>query len=448
MAGLGKIVSRGLMRGFVRRSLWLVVISGLALSVIIPYLMYYDDVEHYKTESIYLINRFIEKDLGFELKEILRDPALKERIEARIDAFMTASSLVEFKLWAADTTNLFAYADPSMIGKKFTENEDLIETIESRSAKVEVEEPHDIETLALREYGSIFEIYVPVIRDGKAVGAVEVYRLAPSYRLIGPHTFVVPVVAIALLVLVYALMYGSFRGAARSIVEYDERLVEAYSSLGSSYFDTIRSLIKALEFRDMETEGHSERVVALSVELANRLGLSRREKGKLILGSYLHDIGKIGVSDTILLKPGRLSEQEREIMKTHVTKGYEIIRDVEILRDASDVVLGHHERWDGSGYPSGRSGENIPISARIFALVDVFDALMSKRPYKEALSYEETMEIIGSESEAHFDPRVVDAFRGITKLDVMGIMNEAEFSKIAAFVNEVLKDYISVDARA
>lgn len=446
MPGLGRKVSKNLMKGFVRRSLWLVIISCLVLTAIIPALMYYNDVEHYKAESIYLISQFIEKDLDFEIPDMLRDRTLRERMETRIDAFMTASSLVEFKLWAADTTNVYSYADPSIIGHMFPDNSALIETLKSRNAEVVVEKPQEVENEALRGHGNIFEIYVPVIRNDKAVGAVEVYRLAPSYKFFGPHTFVVPVVALGLYLLVYTLMYGSFKGAARRIIEYDQRLGSAYNSLGRSYFDTVRSLIKALEFRDMETEGHSERVLALSVELANRLDLSSREKGKLILGSYLHDIGKIGIPDNILLKEGRLNDKERGIMKTHVIKGYEIIADVEILKDASDVVLGHHEKWDGSGYPSGVSGEDIPVTARIFALVDVFDALMSKRPYKEALSYEESLVIISSDSGSHFDPRVVEAFCSFAKQDLIGTMSEAEFSKVAATINEVLKGYISVES--
>jgi len=448
MASLGRRVSDGLMRGFVRRSLWLVIISCIALSMIIPYLMYYSDLEHYKAESVYLISRFIEKDLDFDLKQMLSDTNLRARMVARIDAFMTASSLVEFKLWASDTTNVYSYVDPSMIGKRFTDNRDLLDTLESMHAEVEVEEPHDQENISLKKYGRIFEIYVPVLKDGKAVGAVEVYRLAPSYKLVGPHTFMVPLVAIGLFILVYTIMYGSFKGAARRIMDYDERLGDSYATLGRSYFDTIRSLIKALEFRDMETEGHSERVVALSVELANRMALNRSEKGKLILGAYLHDIGKIGISDNILLKQGRLNEDERKVMKTHVSKGYEIIRDINILSDASDVVLGHHEKWDGSGYPSGIKGENIPVSARIFALVDVFDALMSKRPYKEAFSYEETCGIIKTDSGYHFDPRVVEAFETFSKQEIMAIMSEAEFTKIAAYVNDVLTDYIAVKTTA
>lgn len=133
----------------------------------------------------------------------------------------------------------------------------------------------------------------------------------------------------------------------------------------------------------------------------------------LIKGAFLHDVGKIGIRDVILLKPGRLHEDEFRIMKQHVNHGLDITGRSPWLRDAAAVVGGHHEKFDGSGYPSGLAGENIPVEARIFAIADVFDALTSRRPYKEPLSYEATMEILEEGGGSHFDPALLDAFRRI-----------------------------------
>lgn len=173
----------------------------------------------------------------------------------------------------------------------------------------------------------------------------------------------------------------------------------------------IRALGLALEYRDRETKGHTDRVTALSGSIARGIGLDDEMREALRWGAYLHDIGKISIPDPILLKPGALDEQEWLTMKSHPASGYEFARALGFLPQASlDVVLYHHERWDGTGYPKGLSGPDIPIGGRIFAVADVFDALVSARPYKPAWSLDEARREIDRQSGVHFDPDVVSAF--------------------------------------
>lgn len=439
-------VAASLLTDFFGRAFCLVALSCTVLIVAIPALMYFDDIRTYKKDSVEQIQRFIETELSFDLGLLLTDKQIASGMAQKIRTVMHTSNMVEFKIWNAEGVNLYSFSDPSMIGDKFPDNTDLLETIASGRASAEVEEPLEAENINLGiKEKKLFEVYVPVKRQGRIVGAVEVYRVAPSYSLLGLHTFIVPLVAIAMFVLLYLFLYGNIRKAVGRLVSYDKQLESAYGSLGRSYFDTIRSLVKALELRDMDTEGHSERVVSLSILLARQLGLDEQSYGTLVLGSYLHDIGKIGVPDEILQKQGRLTDDEREVIKEHVQKGYEIIRDVEILKEAKDVVLGHHEKWDGSGYPGGLDQNRIPITARIFALVDVFDALMNKRPYKTALPYETSRMIINAESGIHFDPDVVDAFNALSKEDIMAIMQEAQHRKVSETINNALEKLISVN---
>ena len=178
-------------------------------------------------------------------------------------------------------------------------------------------------------------------------------------------------------------------------------LLEAYNS-------SLEGWSKALDLRDHGTENHSQRVVELTVHIARKLGVKEADLIHIRRGALLHDIGKMGVPDRILLKPGKLSAEEWEIMRKHPVYAYEMLSPIRHLRQAIDIPYCHHERWDGNGYPNGLKGEEIPLAARIFAVVDAWDALTSDRPYRKALSWSEAMEIIRSESGTHFDPQIVD----------------------------------------
>lgn len=174
---------------------------------------------------------------------------------------------------------------------------------------------------------------------------------------------------------------------------------------------TLRSLGAALERRDDETGGHTARVVGLATRLAQRLGWDEEQVRALRWGAYLHDLGKIAIPDRILHKNGALDDQEKQVIRSHTTVGYEMLQDLHFLpAETLDLVRYHHERWDGTGYPSGLRGDNIPDAARIFSIVDVYDALTSERPYKSAWSPERALQEIRAGAGAHFDPQYVEAF--------------------------------------
>jgi diguanylate cyclase (GGDEF)-like protein len=179
------------------------------------------------------------------------------------------------------------------------------------------------------------------------------------------------------------------------------------------YDDTVESWARALEMRDHETKGHAERVVTLSVRMAELLGLNHEDCENIRRGALLHDIGKIAIPDSILFKQGKLSPEEWEIMKQHPVYAYNFIAPVKVLSRLLDIPYCHHEHWDGSGYPRGLSGKNIPISARIFTLVDVWDALTSDRCYRPAWTHESALEYIKEQSGQLFDPELVPIFTGM-----------------------------------
>lgn len=197
--------------------------------------------------------------------------------------------------------------------------------------------------------------------------------------------------------------------------ELSSRNAEKEREIISSHLLLMDILGRMIAKRDSNTGAHNSRVTYLSVRIAEALKLEQDQMESLIAGSFLHDIGKVAIPDAILLKPGGFIEEEWTTMKSHVFHGEQLVQNIGWLNIAYDVVASHHEKWDGSGYPRQLSGNDIPISARIFMVADVFDALCSERPYKKAFTYEESMEVIYKGANSHFDPHVVNIFSTISR---------------------------------
>jgi putative nucleotidyltransferase with HDIG domain len=220
-----------------------------------------------------------------------------------------------------------------------------------------------------------------------------------------------------------ALEHHFLRAEKRRYETYLEEMVArrtqelngALRSLGEAYRTTLKALTAALETRDLETHGHSERVVNFSLRLGRELGLDVEQLRSLEFGSLLHDIGKIGVPDAILRKPAKLNESEWVRMREHPLHGQKILRGIEFLEGAARVVAQHHEQWDGSGYPLGLKGKEIDLNARIFAVADAFDAITSDRVYRKGRGYDEARAELEAHGGQQFDPDVVEAFRRVPR---------------------------------
>jgi putative nucleotidyltransferase with HDIG domain len=246
--------------------------------------------------------------------------------------------------------------------------------------------------------GEDFVSYVatPLIAKGRVEGVLEIFhrtRLEPAGEWLDFLETLAGQAAIAL------DNAGMFYSLQRSNVD-----------LALAYDDTLTGWSRALDLRDKETEGHSQRVTEMTVRLARRMGVDDSEIVHIRRGALLHDIGKMAIPDSILHKPGSLSGDEWEIMKKHPVYAYEMLSPIAFLKPALDIPYCHHEKWDGSGYPRGLKGEQIPLAARVFAVVDVWDALRSDRPYRKARPREMVYAYVREQSGKHFDPRVVEAF--------------------------------------
>lgn len=188
------------------------------------------------------------------------------------------------------------------------------------------------------------------------------------------------------------------------------KLRESNANLTRAYDTTIEGWSNALELRDSDTQGHTQRVTELTLKVASAMGISEEEMIHVRRGALLHDIGKMAVPDAILMKPGPLTEDEQEIMRQHPMYAYNLLSPIEYLRPALVVPYCHHEWWDGSGYPRGLRGEQIPLAARIFAIADTWDALISERRYREAWTRDKVVAHIRSLAGSQFDPHLVDVF--------------------------------------
>jgi PAS domain S-box-containing protein len=243
----------------------------------------------------------------------------------------------------------------------------------------------------------------PLVAQNEVKGVIQVFMKHPFYPDVEWVNFLETLAGQAAIVVSEAHL-------VRNLQRSNQELKMAYDA-------TIIGWSSALDLRDSETEGHSQRVAELSVALAKLLGLASEELIDIHRGALLHDIGKVGVPDNILKKPGKLNKDEWIIMRKHPFYAYRLLSPIEYLRSAIDIPYCHHEKWDGSGYPRGLKGEEIPLAARIFAVVDVWDALTSDRPYREAMKPDEAFELILSQSGKHFDPVIVDLFKNLDPIN-------------------------------
>ncbi|HEY5648678.1 MAG TPA: HD domain-containing phosphohydrolase, partial [Nitrospiria bacterium] len=211
------------------------------------------------------------------------------------------------------------------------------------------------------------------------------------------------------------------------VVERTAKLQQAIEALEDTYENTLEALVAALDAREHETGNHSKRVAQYTLSLSEEFGIPPGNRIEIYRGAFLHDIGKIGVSDAILLKPGKLTPEEWKAMKEHPRIGKQILKEIGFLGEAIKTVSSHHERFDGAGYPEGIKGEAIPVGARIFSVADAFDTMTTNRPYRKALPYQSAVEEILRCSGSQFDPKVVEAFLKIPEKD--WVQTREELSK-------------------
>jgi putative nucleotidyltransferase with HDIG domain len=337
------------------------------------------------------------------------------QFQSFIQQTILSQRTVRVKVW--NSRGVVIYSDDrSLVGKRFTLDDGLEVALGGRLAS-DVSNLDKAENVGDRkQFGTLLEVYLLIhFGHGPVLGAFEIYQeYAPVAAEIGTTRGKLFGLLGGGLVILYLALFGVVRQASNTLVTQQRTLREYADELESSYNRTIGALAAAVDARDSSTEQHSERVTHLAIELGRWLGLEDTELQCLRRGALLHDVGKIGVSDAILRKPAKLTDAEWQEMRRHPEIGHSILKEVSFLVDALPVVLSHHERWDGSGYPHGLQGAAIPLQARLFAVIDAYDAITSDRPYRRGASHDEAIRRLVEDSGSHFDPAIVVAFVAMT----------------------------------
>lgn len=241
--------------------------------------------------------------------------------------------------------------------------------------------------------------------------------------------FIVGITIFIFILSIFPIIYSQYK-----------TLLDKKNDLVLSNLNMLTSLGNAIAKRDSDTNEHNYRVTYYSIKIAQSMNLDNKTMESLIKGAFIHDIGKIAISDNILLKAGKLTNDEFDIMKTHVEHGIDIVKNIKWLEDAQNVILYHHEKVNGLGYPNGVKKDDIPIEARIFSVADVFDALTSNRPYKKAFAPEYSMSLIEEDKNTHFDAQVVESFKEIYKESYLYISQKSS-KDLEKIFEELIKDY-------
>ncbi|MEW6261876.1 MAG: HD domain-containing phosphohydrolase [Thermodesulfobacteriota bacterium] len=345
-----------------------------------------------------------------------------EAIKHFISELTQFGAVFRIKLWGRNAVILWS-DETEIIGRRYPDNEEYWTAWSGRIAHA-VTLPNKSEQVTEKNRGVVLEIYTPLKKDNQVYGVVELYEASEELWIeINRHMRLIWYLVGLAGVILYLLLFYIFYNAQKKVSDTQGRLIETQDV-------TIYALAYQAGLRDLETGRHLDRTAKYVELIARELKKSRPYRKylsedyirDLVRAAPLHDIGKVGVPDSILLKPGRLTPEETLIMRRHVEYGAKVLQQAQdklpfqsFLSLGQQIALFHHEKWDGGGYPQGLKQEEIPLSARIMALADVYDALRSKRPYKEPFDHDRCREIIASEKGRHFDPAVVEAFLVLEK---------------------------------
>ncbi len=367
-------------------------------------------------------------DLEMEVSEVTARRVLTHLPPEQIDGPLSGESLAQFDAYVRENVlssrtvrlnvvnpqGTIVYSDnPELIGRASGEGDVAAALGGGTVTSVERPGVGDHELSGLEGYEEIVEVATPLVAGDppRPIGALEEYR---DYSPIASHVSDVKKsvfisIAAALGALYLALVLLVRRGS-NTIGRQQADIQRRSDELRASYESIVAVLCAALDLRDNVTHGHAQRVSQLASVIAWQMGLRKEQVRQVEKAAILHDIGKIGVADAVLSKPGPLDDAEWSEMKRHPELGYQILNGINFLKDVADIVFAHHERWDGGGYPRGLKREEIPLGARIFGVVDAFDAMTSHRPYRKAMPTSRAVAEIVRNSGTQFDPEVVQAF--------------------------------------
>lgn len=406
-----------LLRYFTTYSFIAFVITGIILGFFISNHIKNNQLENTKEITLLTLNAFLKAELA---PDDFNNVLSKEKVDTlniKFEQIIEFTDIIRIKIWDKKGNILYSN-NPNLIGQHFIVDKELEQAFDKVStiniSKLDKEE----NTNVLNRSDEVVEIYEPIAFDGFVAGVFEVYK---PYDDIKQHVkalyrTVAIIMSIGLLIL-YLLLLKIIYNSSKTLVSQNQSLLdqkikleESYLKLNSTYVSTVMTLTNAIDARDPNTSGHSERVTRISLEIGKFLGLANSQLELLKLSALFHDVGKLGVLDEILYKPGKLTDDEYEKIKAHPQIGVNILENIVFLKKALPIILHHHEKFSGGGYPSGIKGDEIPIESRIIAVADTYDAMTSDRPYRKGIPHNDAICEIVKLKGSQFDAKIVDVF--------------------------------------
>jgi putative nucleotidyltransferase with HDIG domain len=426
-----------LLRAFLLASAAILVVGAVVLSSVLSSALRSQAIADERTSSDQyaqaVLGQFFDRGAG-RPNRIESDPTIAEPggysrggttfLNPPAIAFLKkqlSQHFVSAKVWSPDGTLNWASLGDAQNGKRFAPDDELVEALQTRQAVAQFTTLSGADNGPERRlgFGRLLEVYSPLIDGtGRVIGGYEVYvNPAPLEQSIAARRHEMWLVVALVFAALYLALILLVRAGSRSLVqrtralrERSTELADAYAKLEQSSMEAIESLNATVDARDPYTAGHSQRVQRIALAIGEEMGLAAERMRVLAFGALFHDIGKLGVPDAILLKPGRLTDEEYAIIKRHAEEGARIVERFSPLRPAVPVIRHHHEHFAGGGYPHGLEGPKIPLEAAVVGLADAWDAMTTDRPYRSALSDGDALEEIRTCSGSQFDPAIVEAF--------------------------------------
>jgi HD-GYP domain-containing protein (c-di-GMP phosphodiesterase class II) len=408
-------------------SLVLVGLTGLVLSLYLAYSVEDSEIDHAAEQAQKQVSRLIMAHLPPGQAAAPLTGEQYAGFDSFVQSEIISADTIRVRLWGQDGRLLYSSDSPGQIGQSFPLDHRLASAFSGSTASRVADNPNDLVGPASVDSRSVLAVYAPLASEGQAevAAALEVHEAyAPIADRIGKsQTFIYVAVAGAMGLLYAGLLGAAERGSAVVSRQRRQMMVRG-QELKRSHDSLLQVLSAALDLRDQANKGHSLRLARLALAIGSELGLSDKEMSHLEQAAMLHDMTKLELPKAILSKAGPLTADEWQKIQKHPELGHEMVREAPFLREAGEIILCHHERYDGGGYPRGLKGEEIPLAARIFAVADAYSAMSSDRPYRKAVPHAAAVREIRGNAGSQFDPTVVDAF---LEADCKGLIEDNAF---------------------
>lgn len=421
-----------LSKKFIFLSFTAFVITGLLISFFVTNHIKTDKLSNIQESTILTLDTILTPKLVPTDFQFFPARNRTVSLNETLNDIIRSSNILGIRIWNTESEEIFSTTIPISYSSGKEISQALNGKIRSYILNTDGEQQPG------RKTNEVIQIFSPITLDQKIVGVYEVYTFYDIKSHIVTLNLTITGITFFGLLILYIFLLRNISNASQTLLSQNESLVgqklsleQSYAQLDLSYRNTVMALSNAVDARDKYTAGHSQRVANIATAIGQFMGIDSISSQRLELAALLHDIGKIGIPDEILHKPSKLSEHDFETIKRHPLIGFNILKDINFLDSVLPIILHHHERYDGHGYPIGIKGEAIPFESRIIAVADSYDAMTSDRPYRKGLISDVALKEIQRCAGTQFDPIIVEAFMKINFQSLHGNTHSQSEEKLA-----------------